>query len=217
MDWFPIFDVYLWGILGAGVGGAWLASARRRGVAVAALALVAAYGGLRAVTHDVAVGRAIEIQARAGIPVPDRPPGFFSYLNAGRRSALPAALSAGSSPFAWRLITRAPSGFEVRDVNLLAGGPAGAPPVRLRFPDSHSPLIARAALAPTARVFLDFSRFTSVEVRRHRNGDATVHWYDMRFGRPAVGTDERTYTSPFGAWVRLASDGRMLGYGLGPG
>ncbi len=101
-------------------------------------------------------------------------------------------------------------------MNLLSPG-EGQRSAVLRFPDSQSALIARASAAPTARVFLDFSRFTSVEVRQHRNGDATVHWYDMRFARPAAGTDERSYTSPFGAWVRLAPDGRMLRYGLGPG
>jgi membrane-bound metal-dependent hydrolase YbcI (DUF457 family) len=217
VDWLPVLDVWLWALLGCGLAAAWLRPAQRRAAALACLALAVGYVGLRATTHDAALGRALEIQALAGVE-PDATGSrtLFAYLNSSQRSALPAALPAGSSPFAWRLITRAPSGFEVRDVNLLSRGEKQRSAI-LRFPDGRSPLIARASEAPTARVFLDFSRFTSVEVRRHRNGDATVHWYDMRFGRPAEGIDERSYTSPFGAWVRLAPDGRILRYGLGPG
>jgi len=217
VDWLPILDVWLWVLLGAGLVIAWLRPVQRRAAAAAALTLAVGYVGLRAVTHQTAVERALQIETLAGVvPGGPAPSTLFAYRYGSRRSVLPAALPAGSSPFAWRLITRTASGFEVRDVNLLSRGDAQGPAV-LRFPDSRSSLIARAAAAPTARVFLDFSRFTSVEVMQHRNGDATVHWYDMRFGRPAAGADERTYTSPFGAWVRLAPDGRMLAYGLGPG
>jgi len=88
----------------------------------------------------------------------------------------------------------------------------------VRFPDERSAIIAQAATARLARVFLDFARFPAVEAMKHRNGDVTVHWYDMRFAerqvRPA---DGRTHTSPFGAWVRLAPDGSIVAQGLGPG
>lgn len=217
VDWMPILDLWLWGILAAGSVVGWALPPRRRAAAVAVLLTAASYAGLRAFTHGAAVSRAAVIQSRAGVPVEGAPAVVFAYRNTGRLLGLPAALPAGSSPFAWRLITKTPSGFEVRDVNLLRAVGLQADEPSLRFPDSRSPLVAPAATAPTARVFLDFSRFTSVEVRPHRNGDATVHWYDMRFARPAAGIDERHYTSPFGAWVRLAPDGRMLRYGLGPG
>ena len=52
----------------------------------------------------------------------------------------------------------------------------------------------------------------------HRNGDVTVHWYDMRFAERVVApADGRAHTSPFGAWVRLSPTGSIVGQGLGPG
>jgi hypothetical protein len=79
-------------------------------------------------------------------------------------------------------------------------------------------LIARAASAQVARVFLEFSRFPAADQIRHRNGDTSVHWYDMRFAEPSRGAgDGRHYTSPFAVWIRLSPSGRIVGQGLGPG
>jgi hypothetical protein len=86
------------------------------------------------------------------------------------------------------------------------------------FPDEHGAPVERAALASVARTFLAFSRFPSAEAMMHRNGDVTVHWYDMRFAQRVVApADGRTHTSPFGAWVRLSPTGSIVGQGLGPG
>jgi membrane-bound metal-dependent hydrolase YbcI (DUF457 family) len=215
VDWLPIIDIYLWGVL-AGLLAAGLARPeRRRGLAIAALVLTAGNYALRAGAHEAALREAVAIETRA-VPGSSPHPHFtFSYLGPDAPAALPAALPTLGSPFRWRLITRLPNGFAVREMDLLRRGEDGDPIV---FPDERSAPVERAALAPVARSFLAFSRFPSAEAMTHRNGDVTVHWYDMRFAERVVApADGRAYTSPFGAWVRLSPNGSIVGQGLGPG
>jgi len=113
------------------------------------------------------------------------------------------------------VIARGPGGLEVRDLDLLAPGRASAP---LTFPDEAGPAERQARLAPLAQVFLAFSRFPAAESIRHRNGDVTVHWYDIRFAEAVPpGADGRSRISPFAVWVRLSPAGKILAQGLGPG
>ncbi len=215
VDWLPIVDVYLWAVL-AGLLAAGIARPeRRRRLAIAALVLTAGNYALRAGAHEAALREAVAIETRAVPGSSPRPHFAFSYLGPGAPAALPAALPTLGSPFRWRLITRLPSGFAVREVDLLRRRDVGDPIV---FPDEHSAPVERAALAPIARTFLAFSRFPSADAMTHRNGDVTVHWYDMRFAERVVApADGRAYTSPFGAWVRLSPNGSIVGQGLGPG
>ncbi len=215
VDWLPIVDIYLWAVL-AGLLAAGIARPEmRRRLAIAALVLTAGNYALRAGAHQAALREAVAIETRA---VPGSSPHArftFSYLGPDAPAALPAALPTLGSPFRWRLITRLPSGFAVREIDLLRRGDVGDPIV---FPDEHGAPVEQAALASVARTFLAFSRFPSAEATTHRNGDVTVHWYDMRFAERVVNpADRRAYTSPFGAWVRLSPNGSIVGQGLGPG
>jgi membrane-bound metal-dependent hydrolase YbcI (DUF457 family) len=200
VDWLPIVDIYLWAVL-AGLLAAGIARPeRRRRLAIAALILTAGNCALRAGAHEAALREAVAIEARA-IPGSSPHPYFtFSYLGPDAPAALPAALPTLGSPFRWRLITRLPSGFAVREIDLLRRGDAGD---LIVFPDEHGAPVERAALASVARTFLAFSRFPSA---------------DMRFAQRVVApADGRTHTSPFGAWVRLSPTGSIVGQGLGPG
>ncbi len=215
VDWMPIVDIYLWavlaGLLAAGVS----RPERRRSLAIAALVLTAGNYALRAGAHQLALREAVAIETRAVPGSSPQPHSTFSYLGPDEPAVLPAALPTLGSPFRWRLITRLPSGFAVREIDLLRRGGADDPIV---FPDERSAPVERAALAPVARTFLAFSRFPSAESMMHRNGDVTVHWYDMRFAERVVApADGRAHTSPFGAWVRLSPTGSIVGQGLGPG
>jgi membrane-bound metal-dependent hydrolase YbcI (DUF457 family) len=215
VDWMPIVDIYLWGVL-AGLLVAGIARPeRRRRLAIAALVLTASDYALRAGAHQLALREAATVEACA---VPGSSPGThlaFRYRGTDEPASLPAALPTIGSPFRWRLITRLPTGFAVREFDLLGRREAGDPIV---FPDDRSPTVMRAALAPVARTFLAFSRYPSAEAMRHRNGDVTVHWYDMRFAQRVLApADGRAHTSPFGAWVRLSPTGSIVGQGLGPG
>ncbi len=215
VDWLPIVDPWLLALFAAGLWGAWVRPSARRRLAVGVLVVMAGYYGLRASAHEYALQQALAREAAAGVRPGVGGSTLFAYLDERRPSALPAALPTELSPFRWRLITRRPEGFEVVEIDVRhvngVRGPA------LRFPNDKDPLVGAAATAPTARAFLGFSRFPSVEVMRHRNGDVTVHWYDMRFGQAAPRGDPRAAISPFGAWVRLTPEGRLVGHGLGPG
>jgi membrane-bound metal-dependent hydrolase YbcI (DUF457 family) len=215
VDWMPIVDLYLWAILGAFLAAASRRPALRRRLAVAALLLTAGNYALRAGAHQLALREAAAAEARVMPNSTPRTSLAFHYLNADHPALLPAALPMWASPFRWRLITRVPGGFEVRDIDLLGRQRDGDV---VRFPDERSPVVARAANAHMARIFLDFSRFPAAEAMNHRNGDVTVHWYDIRFAeRPVSAADGRNHTSPFGAWVRLSPDGAIVAQGLGPG
>lgn len=215
VDWLPIVDPWLLAILGAALIAAWLRPEARRRVAAAALIVMAGYYGLRASAHGYAMQQARAREAAVGIRAEDGVRSLFAYLGEQRPSGLPAALPTELSPFRWRLVTRTPSGFEVAEIDVRDRDRVRG--TALRFPNDRDRIVRQAAAAPTARAFLGFSRFPSVEIMRHRNGDVTVHWYDMRFGQPAPPGDPRSAISPFGAWVRLAPDGRLVGHGLGPG
>jgi inner membrane protein len=214
-DWMPIVDPWLWLVLTAGCIGAVLRPGQRARIAAAVLVLVAAGYAVRASAHDMALERAIAIQSRAASAAVAYPGWTFHYLNPDNPARLPAALPTWTSPFRWRLITRVPAGFQVRTFDLLRGALEDDAIV---FPDVAGAVVARAATAQIARVFLDFSRFAAADAMRHQNGDTTVHWYDMRFAeRPVSSADGRHYTSPFAVWIRLSPTGAIVGQGLGPG
>jgi inner membrane protein len=215
VDWMPIVDLALWLVLTAAVIGARLRPEMRVRLAASALALAGADYAVRAAAHGLALDQAVAIQSAAMSAAAPHPARAFQYLSTGRPAALPAALPTWGSPLRWRLITRVPGGFRVQSFDLLRHRLEGEAIV---FPSESGPLVSRAANAAIARVFLDFSRFPAADQMRHRNGDTTVHWYDMRFAeRPATTADGRRYTSPFAVWIRLSRDGDILGQGLGPG
>jgi inner membrane protein len=215
VDWMPIVDVLLWIVLAAGCIGAAARPERRARLAAVALVLACGVYAVRASAHAVALGEAVTIQQRAtSLPVAAPGP-VFHYLDTRAPAALPAALPTWTSPFRWRLITRAPNGYRVQTIDLFDRTLEDA---AIEFPDDTGPLVARASAASVARVFLDFSRFPAADQITHRNGDTSVHWYDLRFAeRPPSAADGRRYTSPFAIWIRLSPSGDIVGQGLGPG
>lgn len=224
VDWMPILDLFLLIVLSAGLLVAELRPAWRTGAALSVLLLTAGDYAFHAAAHSSAMTRALELEAAlAGTPVrTDRPSSMFWYLGPDRPAALPAALPTLASPFRWRLVVPAPAGYVVTEVNLLDRKGAWKDGARARavwFPNDAGPFVERASEAAMAQLFLTFSRFPSVEILTHANGDLTVHWYDLRFAqrRVPVGHDRRQHTSPFGAWVRLSPSGTLVSQGWGPG
>ncbi len=214
VDWMPIVDIYLWVVLAACLVGGLARPAIRARLAIVALLLTGGDYALRAGAHAAALRQAVAIEARPGV-AREAGSSVFRYLNSNPPAALPAALPTWFSPFRWRVIMRVPGGFEVREINLLSEGhDADA----VAFPDESGAIVERAATAPLARVFLDFSRFPAAETMKHHDGDVTVHWYDLRFSeRRTDMADGRHHTSPFAVWVRLSPTGAIKGQGLGPG
>ena len=215
VDWMPIVDVFLWAVLAAACIAAIVRPEWRARMAISALLVVGCDYAVRAAAHGIALHEAVRIQAQATAMTTAHPGTVFSYLNKGDPSELPAALPTLVSPFRWRLVTRVPGGFQVRTLDLFD---RTFEDDGIVFPDDHGPLVARAASAPIAQIFLDFSRFPAADAIAHRDGRTTVHWYDMRFAEPPLSTgDGRHYTSPFAVWIRLSPSGDIIGQGLGPG
>lgn len=223
VDWMPIVDVFLLGVLLAGVIAARMKPAFRARLAALALLLAAGDYAVRATLHSAAVTRAVQLEASLpGAPSrASRPSALFHYQGRGHPAQLPAALPTLGSPFRWRLVVAANGGYMVTEVNLRdePGWKEAARASAVWFPNDAGPFVNRAAEARLGRVFLNFSRFPSAEILTHTNGDLTVHWYDLRFAEHRVpeGNDRRRHTSPFGAWVRLSAAGTVIDQGLGPG
>jgi inner membrane protein len=217
VDWMPIVDVVLWGILGAGIVVAALKPGYRARAAACALLLASGDYAARGLAHAKAMEAAMSLQASAGsTPSPSTvPPTIFRYFGEGEPAALPAALPTPWSPFDWRLILRTPGGFEVRTFDIRSGRTVGEV---IAFPNDRTPVTERAATASTAQVFLAFSRFPAADAIPRHDGGTMVHWYDLRFAeRPIEPGDGRPYTSPFAIWVHLDQAGRLVRSGLGPG
>jgi membrane-bound metal-dependent hydrolase YbcI (DUF457 family) len=215
VDWMPIIDVYLWVILAGGLAVGLMRPKWRASAAAAALVLMAGDYALHAAAHAAALREAVAIQEAALPGSVGRVGQTFHYLDGEDPAALPAALPTFFSPFTWRLVLRSPTGFRVQSLDLLD---ARAPADVITFPDDRGGVVAAAAKAPMARMFLDFSRFPAAEALPDHNGDVTVHWYDLRYAEhQQVPGDRRRHTSPFGVWVRLSPAGAVVSQGLGPG
>jgi membrane-bound metal-dependent hydrolase YbcI (DUF457 family) len=215
VDWMPIIDVFLWAVLAAGCITARVRPEWRARVAISALLVLGCDYAVRAAAHGVALHEAVTIQAQTTAMKTPHPDTVFSYHNPGDPAELPAALPTLTSPFRWRLVTRVPGGFQVRTLNLLD---RSLEDDGIVFPDDGGALVERASSSHLAQVFLDFSRFPAADAIGHRDGRTTVHWYDLRFAEPPLGTsDGRRYTSPFAVWIRLSPAGDIIGQGLGPG
>ena len=216
LDVMPIVDVYLIVILLTGLAASALRPARRARITAIVLLLAAGDYALRVGAHAAALTLAVARQNALLATSETRRPGpIFHYLNKRHPSAVPAALPTLLSPFKWRVIARAPGGFQVSEIDLLTPGAAVD---AIAFPDDVGTTIDQASTAGLAQMFLDFSRFPAADTIRHRGGDITVHWYDLRFAeRPEGIGDGRRHTSPFAVWVRLSPSGAVIGQGLGPG
>ncbi len=243
LDWMPIVDIYLIAILG---GALWFARTprpgpervlRRRRNATLALALMAMNYGLRAASHRTAIDRADVVFGKRLPPWCDGavPPG--AALDWWPRAVEPsprdmaasrclveiAAVPDFISPFRWRLIAQMSNGYEIRDVDLLSssrvrsGEELTVRRLSVRVPNQWTPAVAQAAAAPTARIFLGFSRFPAARSLVAEDGTATVRWSDLRFIQGALDDPRQFRRGLFTATVVLAPDGTVLVDRLGQG
>lgn len=224
-DWLPIIDIYIWGMLIAGVIAARLAPARTMMIARLVLAGVLSFYALRAGAHGQALARAAATAADGvaapclSAPVLTRhsglAPGAAPSVDAGhstRTCAEAAAIPTFFSPFRWTLIRRHADGYELRDASLLTRerGPM------LRVSSDPQAGADAAERADTARVFLAFSRMPAIESAPLPDGGRRVRFTDVRFLRGPFGfpTDAQA-RAPFVATVVLSPAGAVVRQRLG--
>jgi hypothetical protein len=140
--------------------------------------------------------------------------------NSGRCLIEIAAMPDFVSPFRWRLIAHVSNAYEVRTVDLLSGAGSRKTTsdvrlVAIHYPNVWTPPVVTAARAPTAQVFLGFSRFPAARSIVAADGASTVRWTDLRFVSDlAPGIRERA-GSLFGATIQVSPEGTILSERLG--
>lgn len=241
-DWMPIVDVYLIAILAAGLffgrdrtGDKTSTTRRRRNTALALVLMMADYG-VRATSHHMAVARAPEVFAGHLPPwCTDavKPSWAIDYWPRTTTPSMPdaaldrclveiAAVPDFISPFRWRLIARSSNSYDLRDLDLLGdtrldtGEPQVPVTQSVRVPSIWTPAVMQAATAPTARLFLGFSRFPAARSFVAADGVATVRWTDMRFLMGPLGNPAMFRSNLFGSTVITGPDGKVRVDRLGP-
>jgi membrane-bound metal-dependent hydrolase YbcI (DUF457 family) len=221
VDWLPIIEVYLWGLLALGLiamrgRAAWWGTIGRT-----VIVLVLGLYVLRAATHHRALNEATAHDGR-GEPAPCaesptlvRHPTVFEAATAGPGACLrAAALPTFLSPFTWRLVRQYGGGYELREWSAIGGTTAtGA----IWIPSETDRWVLAARQAPAARVFLNFSRFPASRSAILPDGTRRVRFVDVRFvGSPFGLSPDPEARPPFIATVELSPDGRVLDQRLGP-
>ncbi len=237
VDWMPIVDIYL---LASLAGALWFgrgspadpaAVVRRRRNAALALVLMAANYGIRAVSHHTAIARAPDLfgsrlpewcpqSVRPSWAI-DRWPRQVEGDGSNRCLVELAAIPDFISPFRWRMVAQLSNGYELRDLDLLGTNPDDQASIRrrtlaVRVPNIWTPAVFTAASAPTARVFLGFSRFPAARSFVAQDGTASVRWSDMRFMMGSLTEPRQFRGNLFGATVVLAPDKSVRVDRLGP-
>lgn len=182
LDWMPIIDVYLWLVLivalvvGSRVG--------RERAAMIGLALMGCDYAGRAILHHSALATGASSSA-AGVHAPcAAAPTLVRHAGA----TLPmttepddcveaAALPTFFSPFAWRIIRRHPSGYELSDRRVF-GQSATIQWTRLASDNAD---IDRVRGTRPGRVYLDFARFPFAQLVSRTPSMTTVRLSDARF------------------------------------
>jgi membrane-bound metal-dependent hydrolase YbcI (DUF457 family) len=218
-DWLPIVDLYLWGLLIAGI----VATSRwphaRAAIARTVLVLAMIFYGGRGFAHQRALDRAATMRADGvaerceTAPELTRHPAPFEgmALQPGRclqAAALPTFLS----PLRWQLIRQYPEGYELRQLSL-----AGLTETdRLWVANDADPWIAAAERTKTAQVFLKFSRMPARRSIVLPNGAHQVRLIDVRFvGGPFQFRRDPEMRPPFVATIVVAPSGKPLAERLG--
>ena len=234
VDWMPIVDVYLIGILVAGLlFGGTAAPARRRNAAIVLVLMMANYG-LRAVAHQQALASAPRLfgptlpqgcEAAGTSRVIDYWPTGSASISTepGKRCLVQmVAVPTFFSPFNWRVIAHLSNAFEVHDIDLLdarfrqAGTTTdGAWRTTLLVPNIWTPAVFSAASTRLAQTFLGFARLPAARSFVDPTGTATIRWTDLRFigARMALAPPQN---DPFAIVIRLGPDGRVIDQRLGP-
>ena len=235
IDLMPIVDVYLLGILLAGVYFGLRSPAAGRRSAMIVLMLMAANYGVRAVSHHLAVAVAPRLLGPS-VPEPCEPRRATGWLldawpprpapasaPPGRRCLVEiAAIPSFVSPFRWVVVGHMSNGYEFRDVDLLDPRTRGSADelqtfwrLGWRVPSAWTPAAMTAAQTGIGRLFLGFSRMPAVRTTVDATGVTTVQWDDMRFS-PIPPVRGLRRSSLFTAVVRIAPDGRIVLEKLGP-
>lgn len=220
LDWMPIIDIYLWAVLAGGAVWMHVRPAAARRVALAVLALTAVDYAARGAIHQAALAEAAATTAD-GRPSPCashptfvvHPTVIESPLAGPEACIQAAALPTFLSPLTWRAVRHYPGGYELSERTL---GREGAAP-SVWIPSEAGPLVARARATPTARVFLDFSRFPAARVVQTDPEAVVVRMVDVRFlGNPMRWDQDARARTPFVLTVALDRSGRVLRERLGP-
>jgi len=183
LDWMPIIDVYLWGVLTiALVAGS---ITRRERLAIIALALMAFDYAGRAALHEHALVNAASFNAAGAHSPCATAPTFVAHSGAYEASVADpnecieaAALPTFFSPFTWRIIRRHPNEYELSDRSVLTGATT-VPSTRL--PSDSGPDVVRVRATPPGRIYLDFARFPIAQVVQRAGTLTTVRLLDARF------------------------------------
>jgi len=217
VDWMPIIDVYLLGVLAAGLLAVYWSPAARTRITLIVLLLVASNYGLRAELHAAALRRSMTnrnppaaLSAWPDLPYPKLP---GDYMCPAHPCALTtAALPTFGSPFRWRIVRQFSNGYRFSEINLLAGREQSLG--WMRADDGAAVEIARGAA--NSQTFLAFSRFPAAQVD-HAGQQTIVRMSDVRFldvpvsGRVAELRPTRFFT----VTVRLDRQGKVLEHRFG--
>jgi len=190
IDLMPIIDIYLLGILAAGLAIGRGSPQRARNAAAVVLVLMAANYGVRIAAHQQALAAAQRILGPHLPPPCDPGQAFRALLDSWPRPAPAtdqnrvagdclvetAAIPTFLSPFEWRIIARLPRAYEMSNLALWNGAES---PTRVN--NHWTPLVAEAATTPTAQVLLGFSRFPAAQLLQDGTGSTVVQFTDQRF------------------------------------
>ncbi|MGH9145650.1 MAG: metal-dependent hydrolase [Vicinamibacterales bacterium] len=215
VDLMPIIDVYLLGLLAIGLIAGRMTVAFGGHVAVAVLVLMGVNYAFRTVLHTMALGRAGGNRTDVVSSWPDAPrpklPNDYS-CPAEPCTLEIAAIPTFVSPFSWRIIRQLPNGYDIREMDLLAGVER---PIAW-LPNDSAPAVDAARQGPATRSFLAFSRFPTARVRTH-DDETVVRIFDVRFldAPLSEGEEELRGGGLFGVRVRIDRHGRILDDRLG--
>lgn len=189
LDWMPIIDVYLWGILAASllIG---RATGRRSRAALVALALMTVDYAARAALHQAALAEgALFAASGARDPCATAPtlvvhPARSEPAPAGADPCLvAAALPTFVSPFVWRIVRQHPTGYELSDRGVFDRVTTGA----IRIASDAGPEVTHARNTEGGGIYLDFARFPLARLASRPGTTTAVRLLDARFiGLPAT-------------------------------
>ena len=212
LDWMPIIDVYLWGVLIIGLVAGSIT--RRERLAMIALGLMAFDYAGRATLHERALVNAASFNSAGGYAPCAIAPTLVAHSGARDASIVDSneCIEAGAlptffSPFTWRIIRRQPSEYELSDRNVWTG-PTSVPSMRL--PSDSGPDVVRVRATPPGRVYLDFARFPIAQVVQRAGTLTTVRLLDARFVAMRSLGQDATSTARLSVVVTFDESGRIV-------
>jgi hypothetical protein len=212
LDWMPIIDVYLWGILAASLA-VGHATGRRSRAAVVALALTTVDYATRAALHQRALAEGALVAA-SGARSPCAAAPTLVVHPAGPAPAPPgpdpclvaAALPTFVSPFVWRIVRQHPTGYELSDRRVSDHVTIGT----LRIESDAGPDVIHARNSAGGRIYLDFARFPLARIGSRSGTTTTVRLHDARFiGLPAT-TDTGALPGTLSVTITVDAAGRAI-------